>query len=346
MCVFFQCKRIVTAIFFILSFAVNAEIDYEPNNNFEDAQPILVGVEAQSHKFDYAGDEDWMVFYAQKGELYDIEIESTSVGKGINPAIELYNDKREIELSLHDINFSGEGELISWGPAPSDGVYYIKVTNTKTDYDTNVSYKIVVYSPVGTQIGFLTGVVTDQCTQRPIRSAGVISRGDQELSQERGIYNMSLIFGQRNVTALIEGYITQTKEIYVKNIVATTLNFELRPSDGCSAISATEQIEIDQLKQQAIAVYDDSKGVLMIDDIRVRDNIFSVGLTRAEDSSFYISFLENLTVGKSESPAVYDFNSLEVNIPKVFAYNKLYAVQLKHDDSGGYIVQKADPVKK
>jgi hypothetical protein len=70
---------------FSLPFLVFAETSYEPNNTLDDATPLYVNGAIQEHKFDYTGDEDWLVFYAEKGTPYNIEIESDSIAQDVNP---------------------------------------------------------------------------------------------------------------------------------------------------------------------------------------------------------------------------------------------------------------------
>ncbi len=54
---------------FSLPLIVFAETSYEPNNTIDDATSLYVNGAIQDHNFDYAGNQDWLVFYAEKGMM-------------------------------------------------------------------------------------------------------------------------------------------------------------------------------------------------------------------------------------------------------------------------------------
>ncbi len=373
-------RKIISLFLLALPFMAFSDINYEPNNSLNSAKPITINDAAQAHKFDYAGDEDWFVFYAQENTPYDIEIESSSVGEGINPALTLYDEEGEIESPLFDFNFSGEGELLSW-MAPESGFYFIKVTNEEDQFDVDGHYNIKVFLPFAPQNGKIEGQVVDQCTQVGIAKAAVMTEVKQVFSHFRGVFigQYSLIVdpGTYTVNARAEGYQENSLTVEVKELTVTPLNFQLIPNEGCSVPSSiddeilgetpnedisTSDIEEDRqdiisnentpsaeelivLKEQSVGVFDEVSGLLTLKDVRIGNDVITATLQKQDDFSFKLVSTEDLTQGVFNSPAFYNHDTLLADIPQVFAFNKLYAVKLKKiSDDWVYKIEKLDPL--
>ncbi len=344
-------KKVIKTLFFVFPFSVIAETVYEPNNTLDDAQSIFTTGLTQFHAFDYAGDEDWLVFYAQKGTQYDIEIDNA--GQGINPAIELFNEKGEVEVGLFDFNFTGEGELLSWNSS-ADGFYYIRVTNLETEFSPNSQYNIKVFLPIAPNNGGISGIVIDQCTQLGLGKIVLKAEGgqiDQVFSAKDGAFGFALNPGEYKVTTKSNGYQEQSKTITIPEEGANvSLDFDILPEIGCATTDPAPDPDPDKLeilKLQAVAVYDDSSRLLTIKDIRVGNDILAVTLEAQDDFSFILETVEYLTNSVSSTPAFYNLDSLSAEIPKVFAYEKLFSVQLRQRTSdGAYIVKSAEPLSK
>jgi hypothetical protein len=351
----FPYKQTIKLLFFIVPYVVSAETEYEPNNTLEDASPIYVNEPAQAHKFDYVGDEDWLVFYAQKGTPYDIEIESDSVGQGINPALELYNENGEIEVNLFDFKFAGEGELLSWN-SPEAGFYYIRVVNLETEFNVDAHYNIKVFLPFAPEYGLIKGKVIDQCTQKNINKAIISSGTRQELSHKNGSFSMEFFSSTYDLTARANGYKEQSKSAIVEEFKTTPIQFDLLPEAGCSVTptpdpetppinTAPTPAELEQLKRQAVAVYEESSRVLTIIDVRIGGDILAVSLIAQQDFSFTLNSVVHLGNGVSSKPAFFNFDSLLADIPQVFAFDKLFKVQLRRlSRDGAFVIQTADQI--
>ncbi len=351
------CKQIIITFFLIFPFTVYAELEFEPNNTFNDAQSIFTNGLTLSYAFDFEDDEDWLVFYANNATPYNIKIDN--VGQGINPAIELFNEKGEIEVSLYDFNFSGEGELLSW-MSQTEGFYYIRVTNLETEFSPNSQYNIKVFLPIAPNNGGISGIVVDQCTQQGLGKVVLKAEGgqvDQVFSAKDGAFGFALNPGEYKVTTKSDGYKEQSKIITIPDEgVDVSLNFDILPKTGCSSSDPTpspepeptpEPDELESLKLQAVAIYDDSSRLLTIKDIRVGDDILAVTLEAQDDFSFVLATVDYLAKGISNTPAFYNFDSLLAEIPKVFAYDQLFLVQLRQRTSdGAYIVESAEPLSK
>ena len=214
---------------------------HEPNNTPADAVFLYVNSGAQTYKFDYSGDEDWFVFYAKKGVPYDIEIPTKSVGKGINPAIELYNNKGSVEVGLFDFNFSGEGELLSLHSLPKDGFYYLRITNLQKTFSIDGHYDLKVYQPFLFNNLVVKGRVIDQCTQQGLDNVAIDTAGDPGNVTRKGVFALNLQLGStHSVTANLEGYTQQSKMVFSEKkdqnqelSTNTDLQFELTPTVGC-----------------------------------------------------------------------------------------------------------------
>lgn len=327
---------------------VCAAENYEPNNTLADARPILVNEPPQTHKFDYLGDEDWLVFYARKGTPYDIQIVSESVGQGVNPALELFNEAGEIEVGLFDFNFTGDGELLAWD-APANGFYYIRVSNRETDFSADGHYAIKVFLPLAPQNGLVKGRVIDRCAQKGIAKALVMTHVDQTFSHSNGEYGIPLDPGTYAVSSYSQGYQEKTSSAVVAEVTVTPLEFELMPEVGCSPNNDTThepgELELERLKAQSVAVYDETSGLLTIKDVRVGNEILTASLQAQADFSFKLISTTSLNNAVFNSPAFYDHDTLLADIPQVFAFDRLYSVRLKKiSDDWVYRIEQAEPL--
>jgi len=342
--------KYITCALLTLSFVAFAETNYEPNNTFDTARPVIVNDPAQVHKFDYAGDEDWLVFYAQESIPYDIKIEVDSDGQGINPALSLYDENGGLKAEF-DFNFLGEGELLSWN-APVSGFYFIKVSNQAAQFSTDAHYKVLVYLPFAPQNGKIKGKVLDQCTQRGIARAALITDVRQVFSHFRGEfigeYNIVLTPREYTVNARAEGYQEQFLTAVVEEVTITPLEFQLMPEGGC--IPQPDPVpltvaEIELLQEQSVAVFDEASGILTIKDIRVGAEVIAASLKKRPDFSFELISTSALASGVFSHPAFYDYDTLLADIPQVFAFDELYAVSLKkRSNEWVYEIERANPI--
>ncbi|MCK5829935.1 MAG: hypothetical protein KAH20_06490 [Methylococcales bacterium] len=328
------------------------KIEYEPNNSFEDAKSIFVNFEGQTHKFDYAGDEDWLKFYAEKDRTYTINLNLESVGEGVNPAIELYNADNEVEAQLVDLNETGKGEILKW-QAMTKGYYYIRVVNKETQFTIKSHYKISVIDTLFlfSVQGAVQGKVINQCTQKGV-TAEIVTHGNQSISLNTGEYGLGLSPGTYTLTARATNLQAKSKSITMEEGGVIEENFELSPEAGCSTTSGggtttipTED-ETEQLKQ-AVATYDQSTGILTVKDVRVGDDILNVKLQRHPDSSFLLTTVDHLSQGVSRRPAFYNHDSLLADIPELFFVDRLFQVKLRRlNNEWRFVVEQQDLVSK
>ena len=338
------------AFLFSLPLIVFAKTSYEPNNTIDDATPLYVNGATQEHKFDYTGDQDWLVFYAEKGTPYNIEIESDSIAQNVNPALTLYNSKGEIEVNLFDINFSGEGELLDWD-AHDEGFYYIRVTNEEPEFSVTGQYKIKIFLPFAPLKGQVSGEIIDQCTKKVL---GEVKMSAENIlanaaikhisNHNNGGYSIPLNPGDYNITARRIGYKEKSLTVTVEETLKTPLRFELLPEEGCTATPNEFLPDPEVLKQQAVGIFNESSGILTIKEVRVGNEIYTASLKKQADFSFKLVSASLISHSIINSPAFFNHDSLLVEIPKVFAFDKLFAVQLKSVTAELYTREKAEPL--
>ncbi len=336
-----------------------SKLVYEPNNSFDDAKPIFVDYDGQAHKFDYAEDEDWLKFYAEKNKTYFINLNLDSAVKGVNPAIELYNADNEIEAQLVDFNGAGKGEILSW-EATIEGYYYIRVINKDIKFTKKSHYKISVFnqailaaSPAARLSSVsVSGKVVNQCTKEGILAAiGV--HGDQKITVDTGEFGLSFSPGTYTLTASATNLQEKSKTITVEGDgELIKVNFELSPEAGCSANVDPKKTpfgelhtmdEVERLKHQAVASYDPSTGILKVKDVRVGDDILKVTLKGNPESNFLLTKVDHLAKGVSERPAFYNNDSSLADIPDLFVIDRLYKVKLRRlSNQWRFVVDQQD----
>jgi len=340
--------RLTVTIFLLVllgltSSLVNAETSFESNNTIKEAKVIYVNEFAQSHKFEYAGDEDWLFFYAIKGNPYNIEIENDSVGRGANPVLAVYNEQGDIEIADFDFGFSGEGELLDFRP-PSDGFYFIRITNKNREFSVDSHYKIKVFLAFAPNDGQIRGFVFDQCTKLPIEKALVQVGINQLFTYTTGVFGLAPAPGDYTVAVGKAGYISESQSAQVAELDRIDLEFNLQPEVGCTPITP-EPIDLEALKQQAVGEFDPDTGILSLKDVRVGADIYSVTLQKDNDFNFQLTGSTLLAGGVHNSPAFFDFETLLVDIPEVFAFDQIFKVQLKKiTDDWLFSLKTVDPL--
>lgn len=95
-------------------------------------------------------------------------------------------------------------------------------------------------------------------------------------------------------------------------------------------------------KQQAVSVFNDDAGVLIIKEIKVSGLTYYAELKDQGGFQFVLTNATKLSEPKYATPANYNPETLFVNIPSVFAFGQLYTVQLKNNGHGIFSLVKAD----
>ena len=96
------------------------------------------------------------------------------------------------------------------------------------------------------------------------------------------------------------------------------------------------------LQQQAVSLYDDNTGVLIIKDVAVNGENYSAELKDQGGFQFLLTKTTLLSKSVHNTPANYSADTGLVNIPSVFALGRLYTVQLKNNGAGVFSLTKAE----
>ncbi len=336
-------RLLITFLCLCFIHSSRAQESYEPNNDMDTATWFVVNDDPQAHKFDYQGDEDWFVFFAIRGLPIDINIDGDSVGEGINPAIDVYNEDGVLEFS-HDFKYTGQGELASWSFVPATGFYFVRVYNVEPEFSTESNYTFTVFIPFAPQNGTIKGKVTDQCTRKGINKASIKGHwlsGDlitayniNDGFSRKGNYGLTLDPGQYRVEVNADNYQQKTKDASVSEFSSTSLSFELTPEQGCSQIPPIIDNDdeppkpLDQLISESAGIFDETTLMLELKEVRVLGDILSARLQLTENSQLQLLSTAKVSQAALVNPAFYDFQSFNVDIPQVYVFGQFYSLKL------------------
>lgn len=322
--------------------ADSAEINAHGTNQ-QTAVTLSVNDFPKTFKFNYAGDENWFVFYGVKNQIYDIQIPNRSVGKGINPLLELYNTQGEL-IRSHDTGYSGEGELLSRPTITENGYYFLRVRNLTKTFSPDARFAIQVFLPLAPNNLLVKGRIIDKCIQRGINEAIVESGSDATLSYKTGEYALSFPAGTYTLTVQSRGYAQQSQSVTLKNddleaYVVQNLNFELSPIAGCPAKQPL--VDNTQIQQQASGIYNDKIGELRLKDVRFGDQP-PISVTLQDQGNFIFKLIEINKLNEHPSinfPAFYDYDNSLVDVPSVFAFGMKFHITIKNIDTSANLFE-------
>ena len=115
---------------------------YEPDNSAAQAQAIVVGGDAQTHNFHVAGDEDWVRFDAEAGEVHDIW--TSNLCSQSDTYLYLYDRDGRTPITANDDGGEGLGSRIEW-TAHASGTYFVRVRHYSAPrYGEETCYDLAV----------------------------------------------------------------------------------------------------------------------------------------------------------------------------------------------------------
>lgn len=242
-----------------------ADGPYEPNDIRDQATVYYADTGLQAHEMYDENDLDWMVFSAEAGTSYNIEVPpmgnlscATDKDAGVMDVdldirIELYNSQGQ-QLRTTDDCGPGKGERITNWEAPSNDFYYVLVAQCNaafTSCDTllqNAIYSLDVNIPNAPQVGSLRGTVLSSCDSTPIDGAQVTAELNSSLIDSKptfsdGSYSMPLQPTSGTdyvITATASGFQTSNSSASILENQTTVRDFSLSPTGGCPpALPAT-----------------------------------------------------------------------------------------------------------
>ena len=321
----------------------------EPNDTPEQATPILVNDAPLIHLLT-PENVDWYVFYAQKDLNYTVEIPIDSVGKAINPALQLYdNHYQPLSERVTQTNTSVGVRLA--GKAPYTGFYHIQVTNappfSRAGDRQDYSYRLRVFLTDAPQQGIIKGKVVDACGQSGINQATVTAMlggkvSGSTFSFKNGEFGLLLNPNTYNIESAAQSFFSYAQTSVVDQTSEQTLDFYLSPVASCSNTAGlvVEENTIQQ-EQDAVAVYDSATGVLTVRDVVAGGNIYYAELQNMDNFRFQLLKAFTLPGTIHAYPAEYRTDSLLASLPTVFALGKTWKVQLKYQD-GLFVLDHAE----
>jgi len=210
---------------------------YEPDDKLEQAHVMIVGDnKRQQHTLHSRTDEDWFKFYAKANLRYDIR--ANPVGADIDIALELYDSEgNRIFTEPKDEGIEGEEELFSSWQAPSEGFYYVKVSDVAPSSEScrlKIQYELRISGLAPVFDGAIKGVVTDAISGQALANAIVYSGCNKNYpvpSFQDGSYHLTSEAGVCELTATVNGYKPLTCQIHIPEIFSIQRNMPLLPDN-------------------------------------------------------------------------------------------------------------------
>jgi hypothetical protein len=207
---------------------------YEPDDELEQAHVLIVGDnKRQQHTLHSRADEDWFKFYAKAELRYNIR--ANPVGADLDIALELYSSDGN-PISKENEGFEGEEEILSW-QAPSEGFYYVKVSDVAPSSDScrlKIQYELHISGLAPVFDGAIKGVVTDAISGQPLANAIVYSGCQKNYpvpSFHDGSYYLTSEASVCELTAKLNGYKPLTCQVHIPKIFSIRRNMPLLPND-------------------------------------------------------------------------------------------------------------------
>lgn len=340
-----QSKRIVAAPVPKLASASYSII----NNTPEQALPILVNDVPVQQNFSSGNDVDWYEFYAKAGSKYTIEIPGNSLGALANPSLELFDNKNNPLSS--DVKQSSKGSGIKVTvTAPYTGLFRLKVTNNppfaKANDPAAYQYQLHVFLTDAPQQSLVKGVVTNTCNNLGISQAEVSALlgtgvSDSTLTYKTGEYGLLLNPNTYNLKSTVTNFSNADQSVNLQQEINSIADFQQTPNSGCQNYTPTT-LDTTLLKQQAVAVYDEQTGMLIIRDLWSGDNVYYAELQNVGDLHFQLTHAIRIPGTLHSLPGDYGYTPMVANLPTVYVLGKVYKVQLKNQGDWLFTIEKVE----
>ncbi len=320
----------------------------KPNRLSTQAVPILVNDFLQRHLFGKLTDQNWFQFIAKKGLRYTIEIPNDSVGNALNPGIEIFNVRDKLEVALINNRGSGEGEEYQW-TAPETGLYRLRITNQPPFTRQNNSdslYEVRIYLTDQPQQGIIKGRAINSCSNTGVHEAEISAWlgdivTDSTLSYSTGEFSLPLNPDDYKLNSLADSYQNVSTAVSVNLDEITAQDLHLPPVVNCANYVAPV-VDPLLLQQQAVAVYDEQDGSLIIRDLVADGKVYYLELHDGGDFRFQLDQIIELPNALHDSPGSYDFNSLYLELPSVYFSETSYRVTMKNDGYWVFWIEKVE----
>ena len=311
----------------------------EPNNTPAQALPLLVNDTPALQLLSNVDSQDWFEFFVKTGRRYTIEIPGNSIGKSINPAVQVFDSAGNALTGLVERNADGQSITVQV-TAASSGLYRIRVSN-QAPYAKNSGldnqYQLRVFLTDQPQQGIIKGFVLNDCSLRGINEAEVSSLlggvvNNSTLTFSTGEFSLPLNPDTYQVKSLANTFkekIAGPVSVSLDDIAQIRL--DQSPNNGCTAEMLKPLDPILQ-EQQAVAIYNEATGLLVIRDVIFNNAVFFVEMQNIGNNRFKISRFMQIPGTIHAFPADYEAGKGLVNLPQIFAFGRTWNVQLKNDE--------------
>lgn len=310
----------------------------ELNDTPELALPILVNDTPIQQIFYKNVDEDWYVFYAHHGKKYTVEIPGDAVGSLINPSLQLFDNQQQPLTLVYTQSFQDSGVRVT-GMAPYTGFYYIRIVNqppfAKGNDVMDHLYQLRVYLTDEPQQGIIRGNVLSSCNNTGIYQAEVaafLNGGvtDSTLTHKTGEFGLPLNPNSYLLKSFATNFIDAELNASVTPNEISWIQLNQSPKTDCNTPS--QNVDLALLEQQAVAVYDSVSGTLVVRDVWVgnTDNVYYAELHNNGHFQFQLGRVIRIPGTIHVEPANYSVETSLFNFPTIYAYNKLWKVQMKN----------------
>lgn len=189
---------------------------YEDDDTANQAQVIVLNHPSpQDHSFHDTNDEDWVKFYGLAGEVYSVKAMNPTVIS--DPMISIYSSTN-LSTPAVSSNTAGAGteEFLKDWTCPTDGLYYVRITNNSQHYGANVRYKLKVYNPIAFSLpGYIKGKITSG--GKGVSGAVIRAGGGTAITLPDGSFILCLKPGTYSVSVSCNGYQSTSFSVSVGN---------------------------------------------------------------------------------------------------------------------------------
>ncbi len=181
--------------------------------------------------FDELGDEDWLRINETSDDYYYM-ITMTELGENSEVKFEVYHAEvyiTDVSIPIASIDIENElrSDSFTFVP-PESGDYYVKITNSNSEYTSKTEYKYQVKKVSRSSLphGYIKGRVTRSSAEGTDEGiAGALIRtsaGVEATTTSNGYYTMNHAAGSYTVTVEAECYETYNDTVWVDGNYATT----------------------------------------------------------------------------------------------------------------------------
>lgn len=312
------------------------------NNTPESALPILVNDVPVQQLFFTTNDVVWYEYYAKQGINYTVEIPGNSIGNAINPSVQLFTTTGQALSSEIKQAVQFQGIKVSW-TAPTTGLYRLRVANNALGVFARAagdfSYQLRIYKTDAPLQSIIKGYVVNTCNNQGINLAEVsawlgMGVSDSTYSFKTGEYGLLLNPDYYQVKSTATQFYNGENWVTLQQEINSIIGFQQSPLSGCQSYTPPA-VDPAILKQQAVAVYDEASGVLIVRDVWAGPYVYYAELQNIGNLRFQLKRAIILPGPIHAQPADYDSTPLIANLPSVFAFGKNWKIQLRNDQGLG-----------